>query len=247
MAHKAEKSAAKKAVAKVVSGPRERKTFSKYRTPFVPIPNLVENQLASYKQFLEKDLAETIKEFSPMKDYSEKKFELVISSIVVNAPDHDENHAKANKLTYEAELKARVKLKNKVLGGEKEQEIFLSELPLMTPNGTFIINGAERVIVPQLARSSGVSFTDRQTKKGRFFGAKIIPARGAWIEVESESDNVLYIRIDKKRKFVATSLLRVLGAGSDEEILKMFKNEVALGYLKSSLQKTQQKQHLSLM
>ncbi len=244
MAHKETKQSPKstaKAAAKPLaggtSGPRERKTFSKYRTPFVPIPNLVENQLVSYKQFLEKDLAETIKEFSPMRDYSEKKFELVISSIVVNAPDHDENYAKANKLTYEAELKARVKLKNKVLGGEKEQEIFLSELPLMTPNGTFIINGAERVIVPQLARSSGVSFTDRQTKKGRFFGAKIIPARGAWIEVESESDNVLYIRIDKKRKFVATSLLRVLGVGTDEAMLKMFKNELAISYLKSSIGK----------
>ncbi len=220
-----------------LTGPREQKTFSKFRASFAPIPHLVENQLASYKTFLEKDLAETIKEFSPMKDYSEKKFELVISSITVNAPDHDENFAKANKLTYEAELKARVKLKNKVLGVEKEQEIFLSELPIMTPNGTFVINGVERVIVPQLARSSGVSFTDRQTKKGRFFGAKIIPQRGAWIELESESDNVLYVRIDKKRKFVVTSLLRVLGIDSDEKITKLFKNDVARGYIASSLAK----------
>ena len=223
--------------ASVQTGPREQKTFSKFRTSFAKVPHLVENQLASYKKFLEHDLAETIKEFSPMKDYSEKKFELAILSIVVNHPDHDENFAKANKLTYEAELKARVKLKNKVLGGEKEQEIFLSEIPLMTPNGTFVINGVERVIVPQLARSSGISFTDRQTKKGRFFGAKVIPNRGAWIEIESESDNVLYVRIDKKRKFVVTSLLRALGVGSDEAIAKLFKNETAAGYIKSSLGK----------
>lgn len=219
------------------TGPKEQKTFSKFRMPLAPIPHLVENQLASYKKFLEVDLAETIKEFSPMKDYSDKKFELSILSLTVNAPDHDQNYAKDNKLTYEAELKARIKLKNKVLGVEKEQEIFLSEIPLMTPQGTFVINGTERVIVPQLARSAGVSFNDRQTKKGRFFGAKIIPSRGAWIEIESESDNVMYIRIDKKRKFVVTSLLRALGVSSDEAVLKLFKNEVALGYINSSLAK----------
>lgn len=218
-------------------GPRPRKTFSKFRAPLAPIPNLLENQLASYQKFLEKDLADMIKMFSPIRDYSEKKFELVITGISVNAPEHDENYAKANKVTYEAEVKARVKLKNKVLGSEKEQEIFLSEIPLMTPNGTFVINGAERVVVPQLARSSGVSFTERQTKKGRFFGAKVIPARGAWIEIESESDNVVYVRIDKKRKFVITSLLRVLGVEGEEKLQKLFKNEVALGYIKSSLAK----------
>lgn len=221
----------------VKTGIREKKYFSKYRAPLAPIPHLVENQLASYKKFLEKDLFETIKEFSPMKDYSEKKFELNILSLTVNAPDHDEHYAKANKLTYEGELKARIKLKNKVLGIEKEQEMFLSEIPLMTPHGTFVINGVERVVAPQLARSSGVSFNDRQTKKGRFFGAKIIPARGAWIEMESESDNVLYVRIDKKRKFAVTSLLRTLGVESDEKMLKLFKNETALGYIKSSLAK----------
>ncbi len=167
-------------------GPRETKTFSKYRTPFAEIPHLVENQLTSYKKFLDIDLAKTIKDFSPMLDYSGKKFELTIASLTVNAPDHDVLHAKENKLTYEAELKARVILKNKILGIDKEQEIFLSEIPLMTENGTFVINGVERVIVPQLARSAGVSFNDRQTKKGHFFGAKIIPNRGAWMEIESE-------------------------------------------------------------
>lgn len=231
----AQKTKSKEGVA--VSGPREQKTFSKFRTPLATIPHLVENQLASYKKFLEKDLAETIKDFSPMQDYSEKKFELSILSLVVNAPDHDENYAKENKITYEAEVKARVKLKNKILGVEKEQEIFLSEVPLMTEHGTFVINGVERVVVPQLARSAGVSFSDRQTKKGRFFGAKIIPSRGAWIELESDADNVMYVRIDKKRKFVATSLLRSLGITDDEKMLKLFKNEAAVEYMKASLAK----------
>jgi DNA-directed RNA polymerase subunit beta len=219
------------------SGLREKKTFSKYRTPFAEIPHLVENQLSSYKKFLDIDLAKTIKDFSPMLDYSGKKFELTITSLTVNAPDHDVLYAKENKLTYEAELKARVVLKNKILGIDKEQEIFLSEIPLMTENGTFVINGVERVIVPQLARSAGVSFNDRQTKKGHFFGAKIIPNRGAWMEIESESDNVVYVRIDKKRKFAITSFLRALGVTSDEAMLALFKNETALGYIKSSLAK----------
>jgi len=102
----------------------------------------------------------------------------------------------------------------------KEQEIFMSELPLMTPHGTFIINGVERVIVPQLARSFGVFFTESENKGQRYFGAKIIPARGVWIEIESESDSGIYIRIDKKRKFPATALLRAMGYETDEMILK---------------------------
>ena len=220
-----------------VSGPREKKFFSKYRKPLAPIPHLVENQLASYKQFVEKDLFETIKSYFPMKDYSEKKFELDIKSIHINEPLHDEQHAKDNKLTYEAELKARVVLKNKVLGTEKEQEIFMSEIPLMTNNGTFVVNGAERVVVAQLARSPGVAFSDRQTRKGRFFGAKIIPAKGAWIEMESESDGVLYVRIDKKRKFAVSSLLRALGVKDDESMLKLFKNESARKYIEASIKK----------
>lgn len=223
------------AVAKI--GIRPKKTFLKYRAPLAPIPHLVENQLASYKSFLDHELADAIRAYFPMKDYSEKKFEMAISSVNVNAPDHDEHYAKANKLTYEAELKARVILKNKVLNVEKEQEIFLSEIPLMTPNGTFVINGVERVIVPQLARSPGVSFSDRQTRKGRFFGAKIIPNKGAWIEMESESDNVIYVRIDKKRKFAVTSFLRALGVTKDEDMKKLFKNELALSYINASLAK----------
>ncbi|MEK7104642.1 MAG: DNA-directed RNA polymerase subunit beta, partial [Patescibacteria group bacterium] len=108
------------------------------------------------------------------------------------------------------------------LGTEKEQEIFMSEFPLMTAHGTFIINGVERVIVPQLARSFGVFFTESESKGKRYFGAKIIPARGVWIEIESESDGAIYIRIDKKRKFPATALLRAMGYGTNEAMLKAF-------------------------
>jgi DNA-directed RNA polymerase subunit beta len=214
-----------------------KKTFSKYRTPMVTVPNLIENQLQSYRKFLEEDLQRIIKEYSPVSDYSEKKFEFTITGLRLISPDHDENFAKENKFTFEGQLKAQVKIHNKVLGGVKDQEISLTEIPLMTPNGTFIINGVERVIVPQLMRSPGVSFTETLTKKGRFFGAKIIPSRGAWIEIESDADNAVFVRIDKKRKFYVTTLLRVLGAESDESILELFTNETAKNYIAYSLSK----------
>lgn len=218
-------------------GMREKKTFSKYRTPLSPVPNLVENQIVSYEKFLKQDLARVIKDFSPITDYSEKKFELVIKSVTLSKPEIDVTTAKQNKVTYEGQVKAEVVLKNKTFGTEKTQEIFLTDLPLMTSNGTFVINGVERAVVPQLIRTFGVSFNDRQTRKGHFFGAKIIPERGAWIEIESEYDDVIYVRIDKKRKFPVTSFLRVLGLQTDEQIIKAFKNETALEYIKTSLAK----------
>ena len=141
-----------------------KKYFSKYKKPLVPFPDLLENQLASFKWLLEKGLVEVFKEFSPINDYSEKKFMLEFASLSVVEPKFDEHYAKANKLSYEAQIKARVKLHNKTIGGVKEQEIFLSDIPVMTEHGTFIINGVERVIVPQLARSFGVFFTEEDAK-----------------------------------------------------------------------------------
>lgn len=211
--------------------------FSKYRESLVPVPNLVEPQVRSYEWFLKEGLAESIKEFSPMKDYSEKKFELKITGLTMHEPEHTEIWAKENKETWEAQLKARVVLKNKILGTEKEQEIMLTEVPLMTRHGTFVINGVERVIVPQLARSYGVFFTELESRKGRFFGAKIIPARGAWIDIETEHDNVLYVRIDRKRKFPITMLLRAMGVDTDDAIKDFVKGEAAQQYLIASLAK----------
>lgn len=203
----------------------EKKFFSKFKKPAVEFPNLIETQIQSYNWLIETGLKEVFKEFSPINDYSEKKFQLEITSFSLGEPKFDEIYAKLNKLTYEAPLKARVKLHNKTLGSSKEQEIFMSDLPLMTGHGTFIINGVERVIVPQLARSFGVFFIDQELKGKRFFGAKIIPARGVWIEIESEIDGLLYVRIDKKRKFPVTSLLRVMGYHTNEEILAAFSHE----------------------
>jgi DNA-directed RNA polymerase subunit beta len=202
---------------------REKKYFGKFKKPLISVPNLVSHQTKSFEWLLEKGLAEIFKEFSPIKDYAEKKFELSFTSFEISKPKFNEHFAKDNKLSYEGQLKAKVKLKNKLLSTEKEQEIFLADLPLMTDHGTFVINGIERVIVPQLARSFGVFFTSNEVKGKSYFGAKIIPARGAWIEIESDADDLIYVKIDKKRKFQITSLLRVLG-GNEKQVLEHFKN-----------------------
>ena len=137
------------------------------------------------------------REFSPIKDYSGKKFELEFVSFSLGEPKYDEYLAKEREATYEAPLRVIVKLLNKTLGTTKEQEIFMADFPLMTRHGTFVINGVERVVVPQLARSFGVLFTANEIKGKTYFGAKIIPSRGAWIEIETDADGVMYARVDK--------------------------------------------------
>lgn len=215
----------------------EKKYFSRYSEPLLPAPNLVETQITSYDWFLKNGLETVIREFSPITDYAGKKFELNFESFQLLEPEKDEFFAKANKKTYDAQLKVRVKLHNKVLDVVNEQEIFLTDIPVMTDHGTFIINGIERVVVPQLARSYGIFFTETDNKYGRFFGAKFIPSRGAWIEVEAERDGVLYVRIDKKRKFPITTLLRVFGFKTDKEILAIASNDRAKEYLEACLEK----------
>ncbi len=197
-----------------------KKYFSRHKDPLIKFPDLLEAQTRSFKWLVEEGVKEVFKEFSPIADYSGRKFEMEFLSFSLSEPNATENEAKVNKLSYQGLLKARVKLANKILGTVKEQEIFMTELPLMTPHGTFIINGVERIIVPQLARSFGVFFTESENKGRRFFGAKIIPARGVWIEIESESDGGIYVRIDKKRKFPVTALLRVMGYETNEAILE---------------------------
>lgn len=215
-----------------------KKYFSRYKKPLIPFPNLIEDQLISFNWLVEKGIKEVFKEFSPINDYSDKKFQLDFTSFSLGEPKFDEEYCKVNKLTYEGPLKARVKLLNKSIGTSKEQEIFMADVPLMTKHGTFIINGVERVIVAQLTRSFGVFFTEQESKSKRYFGAKIIPARGVWIEIESDADGAVYVRIDKKRKFSIASLLRVLGLTKDEDILKAFgDNEEILKVIKTSIEK----------
>ncbi|MES2059398.1 MAG: DNA-directed RNA polymerase subunit beta [Patescibacteria group bacterium] len=203
---------------------KNKKYWSRFKEPLAPLPNLVEGQIDSYSWLLQKGLKEVFDEFKSTNDYSGKKFEFSFGHFELGTPKHDERYAKENKINYEAPLKMMVKLKNKIIGTEKEQEVFMADFPVQTVRGTFIINGIERVIVPQLARSFGVFFTLGDTKVEKYFGAKIIPARGVWIEIETESDGAIFTRIDRKRKFPVSSLLRVLGAKTDKDIEALFKD-----------------------
>lgn len=199
------------------------------------MPDLVQPQVDSFKKFLEEDLKELFKEFSSITDYSKKKFEMEFLGFEIGETKIDEYTAKENKMSYDAPLKATVRLTNKTLGGKKEQTIFLADVPMMTQHGTFIINGVERIIVPQLARSFGVFFTSGEAKGKQVFGAKIIPSRGAWIELESDADGAVFVKIDRKRKFPVTSLLRVLGATFDRDMLTLFER---VPHGKASIQAT---------
>ena len=204
-----------------------QKTFGAYQAPRVPFPDLVGHQHTSFKWLLTDGLKELFKEFSPITDYSGKKFELQFENFEVGEPKYDEEFARENIRTYEAPVKATVKLINKTLGSEKSQEIFLADMPLMTPHGSFIVSGVERVIVPQLARSFGAFFISELLRGKPFFGAKIIPLRGIWIEVESETDGAIFVKIDRKRKFPITQLLTVFGGGVGEEVAKHFANDAS--------------------
>jgi DNA-directed RNA polymerase beta subunit len=199
------------------------KYFSRYKKPLVNLPSLVELQKNSFAWLVEHGLGEIFKEFSPIKDYTEKKFDLEFTGFELGKPKYDEHYAKANNLSYDVPLRVTVKLYNKTTREEKEQEIFLADFPIMTQHGTFVINGVERVIVPQLARSFGVFFTSNDIKGRKYFGAKVIPVRGVWIELESEADGAIYTRIDRKRKFTVNHLLNVLAKGSHEAVQNAYK------------------------
>lgn len=221
----------------------EKKYFSQAKKALHEMPDLVELQVISFDWLVREGFKELFEEFSSIQDYSEKKFKLDFTSFELDKPKCDEYYAKEHKLSYDAPLRVKVRLLNKTLQEEKEQEIFLADFPLMTAHGTFIINGIERVIVPQLARSLGVFFTENILRGNKYFGAKIIPSRGVWIEFETEADGAIYVRIDRKRKFPATSLLRIFADKegktlTNEDMVKMFTDAgINESYIKSTLEK----------
>jgi DNA-directed RNA polymerase subunit beta len=212
-----------------------QKTFAAYRAPRVEFPDLVGHQRDSFKWLIKDGLGELFKEFSPISDYSGKKFELRIDSFEVGEPKSSEEEARENMRTFEAPLKASVTLLNKTFGSEKTQEIFLADIPMMTPHGSFIVSGVERTIVPQLARSFGAFFISEEVKGRQLFGAKIIPSRGVWIEIESDADGSIYVKIDRKRKFPVTNLLTIFGAGVGPELLSKFSGDAAVDAMRATL------------
>lgn len=185
-------------------------------------PNLVEIQKDSYQWFLEEGLTDLFDEISPVADFIGRDLKLFFDDFYLDEPKFNEVESKAKNITYEAPLRIRTRLVNNRTGEEVKQEVFLGDLPIMTKNGTFIINGIERVVVSQLIRSAGVIFSSEFSKGRKFYGAKIIPNRGAWLEFETDMNKVIWVRIDRKRKVAATALLRAFGYGTDDEISKLF-------------------------
>jgi len=192
--------------------------------------NLIEVQKNSYRYFLEEGLREVLRDVSPITDYTGNLvMEFIDYSLETDNIKYSVEECKERDATYCAPLKVKVRLINKETGEVKEQEIFMGDFPLMTETGTFVINGAERVIVSQLVRSPGVYYAREKDKAGNnLFSSTVIPYRGAWLEYETDSAEVVYVRIDRTRKLPITQFLRALGYGTDAEILNLFGEEAKL-------------------
>ena len=188
----------------------------------LPLPNLIAHQKDSWRWFVEESLSEIFSEINPIDDYTGQKLSLKFGKYYFGEPKNTDQFAKENNLTFEAPLHATVELTNKTTGVVEEQEIYLGEYPWMTERGTFIINGTERVVVSQLIRSAGVFFTAETVAGRNYYGAKIIPGRGAWMEFETASNGAIYVKIDRRRKIPATTLLRALGYPKTSEIKELF-------------------------
>jgi len=204
------------------------------------LPDLIEVQKYSYDWFFREGLRELFDEISPIKDFIGRDLELSFTDYYLDEPKFDEKTSKEKNITYEAPLRVKTRLANKRSGESKEQEIYLGDLPIMTERGTFVVNGIERVVVSQLVRSAGVFFTSEFLRGRKYYGAKIIPNRGAWVEMETDASNVIWVKIDRKRKVAVTSLLRAFGYGSNEDILALFadaETHPSIRYIESTLAK----------
>jgi len=186
------------------------------------LPNLIEVQLISYKWFVEKGLKELLGEINPIRDFTGKNLEMFFGDYFFDKSKYDEFTSRERNTTFEAPLYVSAKLVNKLTGKVKTQDVYFGDFPLMTPRGTFIINGVERVVVNQLIKSPGVFFTAENLRNRNFYGAKIIPNRGAWLELDTDAAGVIGVKIDRKRRIPITALLRVFGLNSNEEILAAF-------------------------
>jgi DNA-directed RNA polymerase subunit beta len=201
---------------------RERVSFSRI-AEVLEMPNLIEVQKNSYHRFLKEDLREVLADVSPITDYSENLVLEFVDYSLDDKPKNSVEKCKERDLTYAAPLKVFVRLKNKETGEIKESDVFMGDFPLMTDNGTFIINGAERVVISQLVRSPGAYYTASRDKAGKLlYSATLIPNRGAWLEYETDSNDVMWVRVDRARKLPITIILRALGYGTDAEISRLF-------------------------
>ena len=213
---------------KEMYGTTERMTFSKIKD-VLPIPYLIEVQKDSYKTFIETGIKEVFEDYSPIRDFSDRMELRFLDYSLDPVPKYSVKECKNRDTTYSVGLRVRVQLVNLETGSIVEDNVFMGDLPLMTESGSFVINGAERVIVSQLVRSPGVYFGAEPDKNGvpRYAGT-VIPNRGAWLEFETDANNVLWVHVDRTRKITATTLIRALGWGKDEEIIALFGDEPIL-------------------
>ncbi|MBI4433676.1 DNA-directed RNA polymerase subunit beta, partial [Candidatus Uhrbacteria bacterium] len=224
---------------RTVSPTAERKYLSPLRTA-MDLPDLVEIQKRSYEWFLTEGIRELFDEISPVRDFIGRDLELELGKYYFDEPKFDEATSRAKNLNYEAPLRVNAKLVNKRTGEVKEQEVYLGDFPMMTPRGTFVINGVERVVISQIIRSAGVFFTSEVNRGRRWYGAKVIPNRGAWLELETDAQGVIWVKIDRKRKVAATSLLRAFGWGDTEQIRQLFVDvdtSTTMSYLDATLKR----------
>ena len=206
---------------------RQRRSFARI-AEILEMPNLIEVQRESYKHFIDVGLKEIFQDVSPITDFTGN---LVLEFIGYSfgQPKYDEEECRNRDATYAAPLRVKVRLINKESGEVKEQEVFMGDFPLMTRKGTFIINGAKRVIVSQLVRSPGVYYHATPDPSGeKIYGATVIPNRGAWLELETDLQGNVYARVDRMRKIPATVLIRALGYPTDEDILALFDHHPAI-------------------
>ena len=212
---------------------RERRNFSRIRNTY-ELKDLLEIQKKSYEKFINEGIKEVFEDLFPVENFS-GTLSLEFGDYHFDEPRYSIKESKDRETTYSAPLRVEVRLLNRETGEVKEQEIFMGDMPIMTESGTFVINGAERVIVSQLVRSPSVYFNREIDKNGReLITSQIIPTRGTWLEFETDARDVLYVRIDRTRKVTLTTLLRAFGLSSDDQILSMFGED---DYLKNTIAK----------
>lgn len=212
---------------------RQRRSYARI-SEVLELPNLIEIQTSSYQWFLDEGLREMFQDISPIEDFT-GNLSLEFIDYSLGDPKYSVEESKERDVTYSAPLRVKVRLVNKETGEVKDQDVFMGDFPLMTETGTFVINGAERVIVSQLVRSPSVYFSGKLDKNGKKgFTATVIPNRGAWLEYETDAKDVVYVRIDRTRKLPVTVLLRALGFGSDQEIIELIGDNE---YIRNTLEK----------
>ncbi|MEK7142872.1 MAG: DNA-directed RNA polymerase subunit beta [Patescibacteria group bacterium] len=214
-----------------------RRQFGSIKKISLNLPNLIEVQTNSYEWFFREGIQELLDEINPVEDFTGKILKLEFIGTNLDQPRFNEETTREKNLTFQAPLRCNVKLTNKMTGKSKESTVFLGDFPLMTDKGTFIINGVERVVVSQIVRSFGVLFVAEEVQGQRLFGAKIIPSRGAWLEFETSSRNVISVKVDRKRKILISTFLRALGLTTDQ-IIQAFEgvnDNLERDYIKATL------------